>query len=236
MTNGVNAAELPDHWAGALERHGYDPDAARALVAELYEQGLSVRPQRHDVFRAFHLTRLLDVRVVILGQDPYPSPSEAHGIAFSVPCPLPVPRSLGTIFRNLERDPRVQRPESGDLTPWASNGVLLLNTALTVVQGHPGSHARNWMEFTDAVLRAIVAERPHVAFLLWGTHAIKKAASVSIHEPPHKVIRSSHPAAWGKSRERRFRDSFPFSEANDFLTDHDIDPVPWGGLFSPNNS
>jgi uracil-DNA glycosylase len=232
MTKGVNAAELPDHWASALDRHGYDPHAAR-LVVELYEQGSSVRPQRQDVFRAFHLTRLENVRVVILGQDPYPSPNEAHGLAFSVPNPLPAPRSLGAIHRNLKKDPRVQRPKSGDLTPWASNGVLLLNTALTVVQGDPGSHARNWMEFTDAVLRAIVAERPHVAFLLWGTHAIKKAASVPIDEPPHKVIRSSHPAAWGKSRERRFRDTFPFSEANDFLTDHGIEPVPWGGLFSP---
>ena len=147
MKTDLDAAELPKRWASALHRHGCDPNAAHALVAGVYEQGSTiVRPQRHDVFRAFHLTPLEDVRVVILGQDPYPSPDEAHGLAFSVPDPLPAPRSLKTVYRNLENDPRVHftRPDSGDLTPWASNGVLLLNTALTVAQGDPGSHARRW--------------------------------------------------------------------------------------------
>lgn len=230
---GLDASELPDGWAGALHERGCDPNMVRSLVANAYEQSATnVRPHRRDVFRAFHLTPLENVRVVILGQDPYPSPSEAHGLAFSVPAPLPAPRSLKAIYRNLESDPRVAftRPESGDLTAWANNGVLLLNTALTVVQGDPGSHARSWVEFTDAVLKAIAAERPHVAFLLWGTHAIRKAASVPIEEPPHKVIRASHPAARGRTRERRFKEASPFSEANDFLTSNCLEPVPWGAL------
>lgn len=124
-------------------------------------------------------------------------------------------------------------PGRFNLTPWANNGVLLLNTALTVEQGIPGSHAASWAKFAEAVLKAIVAERDHVAFLLWGAHAIRTAASVPIEEPPHEVIRTSHPAAWGKTNERRFSEVFSFSEANDFLTTHCIEPVPWEALTSP---
>lgn len=231
MTDRPDASELPDGWAGALRGRGYDTDMLKSLAAEIYDTG-KVRPQRQDVYRAFQLTLLGEVRVVILGQHPYPSPHEAHGLAFSVPDPVPPPRSLRASFRNLENDERVpfKTPESGDLTPWGQNGVLLLNTALTVEQGDPGSHARRWIAFTDAVLKAIVTERDHVAFLLWGTHAIRTAASVPIEEPRHKVVRSSHPAAWGRTRELRFRDTSPFSEANDFLASHDLGKVPWESL------
>lgn len=185
--------------AGSRLRSGRDPGTR---FGHLRAEGAHVPPARRDVFRALHLTPLEKVRVVILGQDPCPSPDVADGLALSVPAPLSAPRSLRTIYRNLEGDPSLgsAKPLMGDLTPWATNGVLLLNTALTVSQGIPGSHARRWATFTDAVLQAVAEEREHVAFLLWGSHAIRKAASVPIQEPPHKMIRSAHPAARGRTK------------------------------------
>lgn len=230
MTTDFDASEVPPDWAFALESVGYNPDGVRSLVAGLYDGNPDdVFPVRSDVFRAFHLTKLKNVRVVILGQDPYPRRGQAHGLAFSVPGPERFPRSLKTIISNLENDPDVQfkKPSTGDLTPWANRGVLLLNTALTVAKGSPGSHAREWKDFTDAVLTVTSQEHEHLAFLLWGTHANLKAQSLPIHEPPHKLILSSHPAAWGKTNMRRFRDTHPFSEANAFLADHGSEGVNW---------
>jgi uracil-DNA glycosylase len=187
-----------------------------------------VFPERSDLFRAFHLTSLGHIRVVILGQDPYPRPKQAHGLAFSVPNGVAIPRSLKAICTNLENDPALNfsRPQNGDLTSWAKDGVLLLNTALTVEEGGR-SHARRWKHFTDLVLQVINEECAHVAFLLWGSPAISQATSIPINEPPHRVIRSAHPAARGKTNEARFEDRHPFSEANDFLTSHKLEPVIW---------
>ena len=230
MTAELDASNLPEHWAEALAKRGCDQDDLGTLVADIYDKSpVTVFPERSDLFRAFHLTRLEDVRAVILGQDPYPRPKQAHGLAFSVPNGVAIPRSLKTIYTNLENDPAIQisRPHNGDLTSWAKNGVLLLNTALTVEEGGPGSHARRWKHFTDLVLQVINEECAHVAFLLWGSHAIRKATSIPINEPPHKVIRSAHPAARGKTNEERFKDCHPFSEANDFLTSHQLEPVTW---------
>lgn len=230
MTGVLDASKLPQEWADALAKRGCDQDELAALVADIYDKSpVPMYPDRSDVFRAFHLTKLEDVRVVILGQDPYPRAHEAHGLAFSVPAGQAIPRSLKTIFTNLEDDPAIQfsRPPHGDLTSWAKNGVLLLNTALTVEEGDPGSHARRWQYVTDLVLRVILQDREHVVFLLWGSPAIRKTSPITISEPPHKVIRSSHPAAWGKTKEKRFQDCHPFSEANDFLRDHKIDSVTW---------
>src|SRR5665647_3514617 len=230
MTAELDASKLPEHWAEALAKRGCDQDDLGTLVADIYDKSpVTVFPERSDLFRAFHLTRLEDVRAVILGQDPYPRPKQAHGLAFSVPNGVAIPRSLKTIYTNLENDPAIQisRPHNGDLTSWAKNGVLLLNTALIVEEGGPGSHARRWKHFTDLVLQVINEECAHVAFLLWGSHAIRKATSIPINEPPHKVIRSAHPAARGKTNEERFKDCHPFSEANDFLTSHQLEPVTW---------
>ena len=230
MTAELDASKLPGHWAEALAKRGFDQDDLGTLVADMYKSPVTVYPERSDLFRAFHLTSLEDVRVVILGQDPYPRPKQAHGLAFSVPDGEAIPRSLRTIYTNLENDPAIQfsRPHNGDLTSWAKNGVLLLNTALTVEEGGPGSHARRWKHFTDLVLQVINEECAHVAFLLWGSPAIGKATSIPVKEPRHKVIRSAHPAAWGKTNEERFKDCHPFSEANDFLTSHQLKPVTWG--------
>ena len=123
-----------------------------------------------------------------------------------------LPRSLKTIFTNLENDPAIEfsRPGNGDLTSWAKNGVLLLNTALTVEEGG-GSHARHWKAFTDLVLRVINEECANVAFLAWGSDGIRKVSSIPIKEPPHRVIRSAHPAARGKTDEQRFKECHPLT-------------------------
>ncbi|GAA3697200.1 uracil-DNA glycosylase [Terrabacter ginsenosidimutans] len=230
MTTRSDASKLPKDWAAALAKRGLDQEVLDALVADTYHQSpVAVYPARSDVFRAFHLTTLKDVRVAILGQDPYPRPGQANGLAFSVPEEEAIPRSLRTIYTNLQDDSAIQieRPLHGDLSAWAKNGVLLLNTALTVEDGHPGSHVRRWEHFTDLVLQVLNEDCDHVAFLLWGSKAIRKATSIPINEPPHRVIRSAHPAVWGKTRERRFIDCHPFTEANDFLRKHKLEPVAW---------
>ena len=161
MTAKSDASKLPKDWATALAKRGYDQEVLGALVADAYEESpVAVYPARSDVFRAFHLTRLKHVRVAILGQDPYPRPGQANGLAFSVPKEEAIPRSLRTIFTNLEDDPAIliERPAHGDLTTWAKNGVLLLNTALTVEEGDPGSHSRRWGHFTDVVLQVLNEE------------------------------------------------------------------------------
>jgi uracil-DNA glycosylase len=233
MSKEPDASTLPEDWAQALRERHYDVDGLKTFVDGVYDSAEpgTVFPSRTDLFRAFHLTKLENVRVVILGQDPYPQPDQAHGLAFSVPKAIPVPRSLSAVYRNLEGDPLASpafvRPAHGDLSAWAKQGVFLLNTALTVELGRAGSHKRLWTDFTDLVLRVVGEERDHVAFLLWGTHAIDRVAAVGIPEPPHLVVRSAHPTARGRTKQTRFRESRPFSCANAFLTDHQLPPVKW---------
>jgi uracil-DNA glycosylase len=215
-----------------LRRHGYDPDQLESVIDDIFgdtQHGI-VLPNRADVFRAFHLTPPRNVRVVILGQDPYPQPQQrAHGLAFSVPKGVKIPRSLNAIFKNLEADQDIEfhRPLHGDLTSWAQQGVLLLNTALTVRAGVPGSDKAIWTDFTDRVLHGINEECDHIAFLLWGRHAIDQAAVIRIRAQ-HLVVMTSHPAAWGRTSHPRFKESRPFFEANAYLTlRHPQGPVTW---------
>lgn len=229
MTAEPDASELPRDWADALTAQGCRVGSLNRLVDDLYEGGAPVLPDRMKVFRAFHLTRLHDVRVVILGQDPYPKRKQrAQGLAFSVPGGVDIPRSLNSIFRNLESDDAItfDRTNSGDLTRWAKEGVLLLNTSLTVAENDAGSHKRHWRSFTDLVLKAIVDEQEHVVFLLWGKQAIERALTAGVTEPPHKLVRSAHPRG-GRSRQDRFKDVRHFSSANQFLAHHRIPEVRW---------
>lgn len=232
MTTEIDASRLPEDWADLLRKHKYDPHRLDALVAGIYDDAQSGRvlPKRSDVFRAFHLTRPANVRVVILGQDPYPQPEQhAHGLAFSVPEDVKFPRSLNAIFRNLEVDKDIEfsRPKAGDLTGWAQQGVLLLNTALTVKAGLAGSHTHLWRDFTDQVLRVINLECDHVAFLLWGKHAIDRATSIKIRDQ-NAVFRTAHPTARGRTKQPRFMASRPFFEANSYLASHHPpQPVTW---------
>lgn len=183
-----------------------------------------VYPPVDDVFRAFELTPLSGVKVVILGQDPYPGQGQAHGLAFSVQRNVRPPRSLQNIFKELESDLGIAPPGHGCLEPWARQGVLLLNTALTVSAGEPGSHVgKGWEFFTDEVLRTVDAREEPTVFMLWGNNARRKRNQVSER---HLVIESSHPSPQGSYR--GFLGSRPFSRANEFLQQHDREPVDWG--------
>lgn len=226
------ASKLPNDWAAALARHGYDGDVDQLVTGIYASSRKTVYPPQGQVFRAFHLTPLDKVRVVILGQDPYPREGQANGLAFSFDgAASDFPRSLRAIYTNLKSDlgDRFDLPSGGDLTPWTRHGVLLLNATLTVEHGQAGSatHRKLWKEFTDASLRALNKEASHLVFLLWGLPAIRKARSIQIDESRHIVICSTHPAAWTSKTLHPFKDSHPFSAANEFLVKKDLQPVNW---------
>ena len=173
-----------------------------------------VYPPHDDVFSALHLTPLGSVRAVILGQDPYHGPDQAHGLAFSVRPPTPPPPSLRNIFKELHSDLGVDRPDHGSLVDWAKQGVLLLNTVLTVRGGEANSHHRQgWEQFTDAVIDAVNAKTDTVIFVLWGAAAQKKLERIDLDR--HGAVTSPHPSPLSASR--GFFGSRPFSQTNDLL-------------------
>ena len=187
-------------------------------------------PDRQQVFRALALTPLKGVKVVVLGQDPYPSRGHADGLAFSVRPGTPVPHSLKRVFSNLESDGALNfsRPHGGDLSQWARQGVLLLNAALTVGADAPTSHSDFWRTFTLRILEVVNEKADPVVFLLWGDAANELADAVPINESRHRLIRSTHPRIEMSSRYPRFADTRPFSETNQFLRFHGRDEVDWG--------
>ncbi|WNJ91224.1 uracil-DNA glycosylase [Bosea sp. 685] len=188
--------------------------------------GHVVAPAPGRVFAALATTPFAEVRIVILGQDPYPTPGDANGLAFSYVGPPPLPRSLVNIHRELQDDLGAVGPASGDLTAWARQGVLLLNTALTVREGasKAGSHlALGWGAVTDAVIAGISASRPHVVFLLWGNPAQAKRGLID--EARHLVLASAHPSPL--SARRGFFGSKPFSRANAWLEEWGEASVRW---------
>ena len=195
-----------------------------AVESALAAEARPVLPARRDVFAALELTQPRDVRVVILGQDPYPTPGHAHGLAFSVePHVTPLPRSLVNLFRELEED--VGRPRrSGDLRDWARQGVLLLNTALTVPEGQADGHRRIGWERLAAQVLDRVAGRP-TAFVLWGKRA--QDAARAIPEAGHLMIRTAHPSPL--SARRGFFGSRPFGRVNDWLLSRGERPIDWAG-------
>ncbi|MDP3256517.1 uracil-DNA glycosylase, partial [Bosea sp. (in: a-proteobacteria)] len=190
------------------------------------EAGHVVAPAPERVFAALALTPLDSVRVVILGQDPYPTPGHANGLAFSYVGPPPLPRSLVNIFRERQADLGLAPPPDGDLTPWARQGVMLLNTALTVREGasKAGSHLLlGWGAVTDALIGAVSASRPRVVFILWGKPAQAKRSLVD--EGRHHVLESPHPSPLSASR--GFFGSGPFSRANAWLERQGEAPIRW---------
>ena len=194
-------------------------------VDEAYRTG-TVYPPRQELFAAFRLTPPERVRVVILGQDPYHEPGQANGLSFSVAPGVRLPPSLRNIFEELRTDCGVAPPDSGDLTPWAEQGVFLLNSSLSVQAGAAGSHqAFGWQTFTDAVVAALAKLPQPVAFILWGAHAQKKAAIAQSSSYPRLVLQSPHPSPL--SAYRGFFGSHPFSAVNEFLVQHGEAPVRW---------
>ena len=185
----------------------------------------TVYPPRDQLFEAFRLTPYEEVKVVILGQDPYHGPRQAHGLSFSVGEGIALPPSLRNIFKELEADLKVQTSEKGgNLAGWARQGVLLLNTTLTVEGGKPLAHAKKgWEKFTDKVLQLVNEKEQPVVFILWGKHAQKKGDFLD--RGKHLVLESVHPSPL--SARRGFFGSRPFSQTNDFLANHGVSPVDW---------
>lgn len=183
-----------------------------------------VFPPEADVFNAFRLTSFENTKVVILGQDPYHGTGQAHGLSFSVPQGCPLPPSLKNVFLELVSDLGLPYPEHGNLTQWARQGVLLLNTVLTVREGTANSHAnRGWEEFTDAVIRKLGRQSgKRIVFVLWGRPAEKKSSLIADHHP--RVI-APHPSPL--SAYRGFLGSRPFSRANQHLIDLGVEPIDW---------
>ncbi|HMK26167.1 MAG TPA: uracil-DNA glycosylase [Chitinophagaceae bacterium] len=187
-------------------------------------QGKIIYPPGPLIFNAFNTTPFDKVKVVILGQDPYHGPGQAHGLCFSVQSGVPPPPSLINIFKELQDDIGVPIPGHGNLTNWAEQGVFLLNASLTVRAGEPMSHSKiGWAQFTDEVIKKISAEKKHVVFLLWGKFAQEK--KLLIDETKHCILRSAHPSPL--SAHAGFLGCKHFSKANAYLMSKGIDPVDW---------
>ncbi|RZK15873.1 MAG: uracil-DNA glycosylase [Hymenobacter sp.] len=185
----------------------------------------TVYPLGSQIFHAFDACPFEEVKVVILGQDPYHGKNQAHGLAFSVSEGVRTPPSLQNIFKELQDDiPGTPAPANGNLDRWAQQGVLLLNATLTVRAATPASHQKKgWEEFTDAVIRKVSEGRPHVVFILWGAYAQKKEELIDTTK--HLVLKAAHPSPY--SADRGFFGSQPFSKANAWLKQHGEPPIAW---------
>ena len=194
--------------------------------AEAAYDTATVFPPKEQVFSAFALTPPEAVRVVILGQDPYHEPDQAHGLAFSVRQGVKLPPSLVNIYKERQSDLGIPPSQSGDLTHWAKQGVFLLNTVLTVEQGKANSHKDlGWQAFTDAVIKALSKLPQPMAFVLWGAHAQKHAAAAADSDDPRLILQAPHPSPL--SSYRGFFGSRPFSQVNDFLRAHGEKEICW---------
>jgi uracil-DNA glycosylase len=219
----MDASLLPPDWALLLEA-----DLKRLELDSLLERVAAERasskvyPPEGEVFAAFHQTPVERTRVVLLGQDPYHGAGQAHGLAFSVASGVKAPPSLVNMFKELEADLGHPVPKTGCLLPWAKQGVLLLNTLLTVREAEPSSHKKlGWEPFTDAVITTMSARAEHVVFVLWGNHARKKARLV---DSRHTIVEGAHPSPlsaklWFGSR--------PFSKINEALRKHGQREISW---------
>jgi uracil-DNA glycosylase len=212
--------KLPASWHAHLAPEGFD-ELARFVDGE--RERAKVFPPDELVFTALDRTPYEAVRVVILGQDPYHREGQAHGLAFSVPRGVPRPPSLINMHEELRADLGIEVPDHGSLEAWAGRGVLLLNTVLTVREGEAGSHARRgWERFTDGVIDALVKRARPVVFVLWGTHAQKKARRIA---PPHRVLLGVHPSPL--SAYRGFFGSKPYSAINRILEELGEPSIDW---------
>ncbi len=216
--------DIPRDWAEAVGAQFEQPYFKKlsAFVDARRASG-PVLPPEAEVFAAFTATPLSKVRVVLLGQDPYPGAGLAHGLCFSVRPEAKIPKSLDNVFDELESDLGLPRPSSGDLRPWAKRGVLLLNAVLTLDAGKPASHAKQgWETFTDAVIRALSARSTPLVFLLWGGYARKKLKLVDLAR--HRVVEGPHPSPLSV---KLFRGTKPFRAVNAALASLGRPPIDW---------
>jgi len=218
-------AAISNDWLEPLR-----PEFGKPYYAKLYKTVVQeyrthrVYPPANDIFNAFELTPLKEVKVVILGQDPYHGPGQAHGLCFSVQPQVDIPPSLVNIYKELHDDLGCYIPDNGYLVKWARQGVLLLNTVLTV-RAHEAFSHRNigWEEFTDAAIRVLDAQDRPIVFILWGRPAQAKKAM--LHNPKHLILEAPHPSP--RSASRGFFGSRPFSKTNAFLQENGLTPIDW---------
>ncbi len=198
--------------------------ALRHFLKEEKAAGKVIYPPSPLIFNAFNQTPFEQVRVVIIGQDPYHGPNQAHGLSFSVQNGVALPPSLMNIYKEISSDLNIKMSRNGDLSPWADQGVLLLNATLTVEQSNAGSHqGKGWEAFTDAAIAALNAHREGLVFVLWGSYAQKKGAFID--ESKHLVLKSVHPSPL--SAHRGFFGNRQFSTINQYLIQHNQTPIDW---------
>jgi uracil-DNA glycosylase len=216
---------IHESWKEALKTeftHPYMEELKAFLIEE--KKNYTIFPHGSHIFNAFNSTPFDAVKVVILGQDPYHGAGQAHGLSFSVQHGIALPPSLQNIFKELVADIGCPYPKSGDLSHWAHEGVLLLNTLLTVRLGEPFSHKdHGWERFTDQVIRTLSEERENIVFILWGAPAGKKASLIDATK--HLILKAPHPSPL--SSYRGFFGSKPFSQTNEYLTAKGITPIDW---------
>ena len=218
---------LHPSWLPALQNEFQKPYmlGLNQFLEQEEEQGTIVYPKHSDVYHAFNLTPFNEVKVVILGQDPYHGANQAHGLSFSVQKGVAIPSSLKNIYKELQADiPGFNIPSHGDLSSWAKQGVLLLNATLTVRAGEPGSHQKmGWEQFTDQAIRALSEQREGLVFMLWGRYAQAKASL--INPTKHVVLTAAHPSPF--SAYNGFFGCSHFSKANAYLVKKGEKPIVW---------
>lgn len=220
------AIRLEESWKRHLESEFKKPYMAdlKVFLKKQMDQGKTIYPKGSEYFAAMNATSFDQVKVVILGQDPYHGPGQAHGLSFSVKPGVPPPPSLVNIFKELKSDLGIQPPKHGYLKSWADQGVLLLNATLSVEGGRAGSHqGKGWEQFTDQVVNQLNQERKNLVFMLWGSFAHKKGASVDTRK--HLVLKAPHPSPL--SAHRGFFGCRHFSKANEYLKTRGITPIDW---------
>lgn len=217
--------KINQSWLDRLQSEFNQPyfQKLNQFVQDQYNHSV-VYPDKELIYEAFNQTHFKDVKVVIIGQDPYHGENQAHGLSFSVKNNRKLPPSLKNIYKELSCDLEVTVPKTGNLTPWAKQGVLLLNATLTVSAKSPGSHQKKgWEIFTDRIIELISNEKENIVFILWGKYAQNKG--VIINELKHLTIKSPHPSPF--SARRGFFGSQPFSKTNEYLLNKNIKPIDW---------
>ena len=221
------ATSLDPSWLAVLQNE-FEKDYMLQLKAFLLTEknaGKKIFPNNLEIFSALNSTAFEKVKVVILGQDPYHGPGQAHGLSFSVKKGIATPPSLKNIYKELQSDlDNFVIPNHGHLQQWAEQGVLLLNATLTVRAAEPGSHQKQgWETFTDTIIKKLSDQKDHLVFLLWGNYAKQKAALID--QTKHLIISSAHPSPF--SAYNGFFGTKPFSKTNTWLTEHGLDPINW---------
>lgn len=219
--------KMPEDWKLALadELTSQNMDNLREFLRQEYSAGKTIYPKGSQMFNAFNLTPLSEVKVVILGQDPYHGPGQAMGLSFSVPKIIPKPPSLNNILKEMADDIGTVPSRHGDLTHWAKQGVLLLNASLTVEEGDAGSHqGKGWEQFTDAVIDVINKQTEHTVFILWGSKAKLKGKFIDTDK--HLILSAVHPSPLAANR-GGFFGTKPFSKANEYLIQHGKSAIDW---------